>query len=559
MPDYSIYAGRWIALTENNDVASVSTTLDEARYAARMARPKEHLRLVRISPHAPYLALPEWPLAYLNSVLPASGIWLAGGPVRDLLLGRPLHDWDFAVEKDGRRLARKVADALDAAYYPLDDERDTGRVVVTDPHTGHATTLDFALLRGTNLEEDLLRRDFTINAMAITLDGALIDPTHGQADLDARLIRMTNPASFKDDPARLLRAVRQAGSLNMRLERRTEFAICAQAKHIRTIAPERIRAELLNIMHLVPAASGLQALAGLGLLTHILPEVQALQSVRQTWPHHYADTHTHTLAAISAVESLFALLKGETPPKDCTRRLAIPSWAWSRLAAALSPLQGALLAYLDAPINAEMSRIDLLKWAALFHDVGKRETRTVDKEGHAHFYGHAEAGVRATAARLSALHFPNKATTFITTLVDEHMRLISLGKSPPTRRTVYRFYRDTGDTGVAVVLLSLADALAVWGRELTQERWRTLLTNARALITPYFKQPETVVKPTPLLNGHDLVAMGVPQGPEIGRLLEMLREAQASGEVTNRENATVYMQTQLAHDLHESKRDRCLP
>ena len=546
MPDFSIYAGRWVALTENNEVASVSTTLEEARYAARTTRPKERLRLVRVSSHAPYIPLPEWPLAQLTGVLPESGIWLAGGPVRDLLLGRDLHDWDFAVEDKARHLARKVADALNAAYYPLDNERDTGRVVATDPNTHRPVTLDFALLRGATIEEDLQRRDFTINAMAITLEGALIDPTQGQADLDAGLIRMTNPSSFKDDPARLLRAVRQASGLHLRLEPRTELAIRAQAPSINTIAPERIRAELLHMMHAVPAAHSLQTLADLGLLTHTLPEIQALQTVQQSWPHHYADTKVHTLAAITAVESLFVLFKGEALPRDIHRHVPVPMWAWAMLTEALTPLQALLLAYLNTQVNVDMTRADLLKWGALFHDVGKAETRTVDDAGRTHFYGHAKAGAQSTETRLDALRFPKKAAAFVIALVNEHMRLVSLGKDAPTRRAIYRFYRATGDTGVAVVLLSLADAMAVWGRGLTQDRWRSLLDNAHALLMPYFEQLAEVIAPIPLLNGHDLVAMGIPQGPEIGRLLETLREMQATGEIASREAAAAFVQAQ--HD-----------
>lgn len=549
MPDLSIYAGRWIALTENNEVASVSTTLAEARYAARTTRPKERLRLVRVSPHPPYLPLPEWPLARLAGILPERGIWLAGGPVRDLLLRREVHDWDFAVADNARRLARKVADALDAAYYPLDDERDTGRVVADDPSTHRPVTLDFALLRGPTIEEDLRRRDFTVNAMAITLDGSLIDPTRGQADLNAGLIRMTNPASFKDDPARLLRAVRQASGLHLRLEPRTEHAIRAQALLINTIAPERIRAELLQMMRTVPAAHSLQALASLGLLTHILPEIQALQTVQQSWPHHYMDTKVHTLATIAAVEGIVTLLKGKALPKSLRRYVTVPAWTWPLLIETLAPLQAPLLAYLEAPVNVDMSRADLLKWGALFHDVGKAETRTVDDSGRTHFYGHAKAGAQSTAARLDALRFPKKAATFVTILVEEHMRLVSLGHNTPTRRAIYRFYRDTGDTGIAVVLLSLADAMAVWGRGLARERWRTLLDNAQVLLAPYFERPTEMIAPAPLLSGHDLVAMGIPQGPEIGRLLEALREVQATGEVTGKEAAIAFVQAQ--HDQVE--------
>ncbi len=546
--DYSPYAGRWIALSETNTVASVGATLEEARCAARTARPKERLRLAWVSSHPPHIPLPEWPLVELRSLLPQAGIWLAGGPVRDLLLGRDIHDWDFAVAEQGCALARKVANALRAAYYPLDDERDTGRVVVTDPHTRRPVMLDFAVLRGVTLEEDLRRRDFTVNAMALTLEGVLIDPTGGQADLQAKLIRMTGPNSFTDDPARLLRAIRHATTLRFQLEAATQKALKAQAISIDTVSPERVRDELLDMLRTVPAMHSLRALADVDLLALVLPEVSALQAVQQSDPHHYANTLMHTLATISAVEGIFALLKGTAHPpaadgRDVFALVSTPAWTWSLLAAALLPFQAALLAYLDEPVNAEMPRADLLKWGALFHDVGKAGTRTIGEDGLTHFYGHPEAGAQVTETRLQALRFPAKASGFISTLVAEHMRMANATKEAITRRTAYRFYRDIGEAGVCVVLLALADAMAVWGHGLTQTRWRALLRSASALFKAYFEQPAEIVAPPALLNGHDLIAIGLRPGPQMGRILEALREAQAAGEITTREAAEQFVTT----------------
>ncbi|MBN2392237.1 MAG: HDIG domain-containing protein [Anaerolineae bacterium] len=544
--DFSPYAGRWVALTENNTVAGVGTTRDETRVAARAARPKERLRLAWVTIHPPYIPLPEWPLAELHNLLPQEGVWLAGGPVRDLLLGRNIHDWDLAVAEQGCALARKVANALRAAYYPLDDERDTGRVVVTDPHTHRPVMLDFAVLRGATLEEDLRRRDFTINAMALTLDGVLVDPTGGQADLDARLIRMASPTTFKDDPVRLLRAVRQANALHFHLETRTEMALRAQVLSITTVTAERIRDELLDMLRTIPAAHSLHALADVGLLSHVLPEIQALQAVQQSAPHYYANTQVHTLAAVSTVEGILALLKGEERPSSTDNYVPAPNWTWEWLANALLPFQAALLKYLDEPVNAEMPRADLLKWGALFHDVGKAETRTVGDDGRTHFYGHAESGAHLTETRLEALRFPGKAIAFITTLVVEHMRLATIYKETLTRRAAYRFYRDAGEAGIAVVLLALADAMAVWCQGLTQPRWRTLLRNADVLLKAYFEQPTEIVAPPALLNGHDLIALGLKPGPQMGRTLEALREAQAAGEIATREDAENFVTTTLA-------------
>ncbi len=537
MTDWSIYAGRWVALRENGQVASVGDTAAYARYAARAKLPKERLRLMWVAPQPPHVLIPEWPLALIRPVLPEEGIWLAGGPVRDLLLRRPLHDWDFAVADSGREIAREVADTLHTAYYTLDEARDTGRVVVSHPTTHRPITLDFAALRGNDLIEDLRLRDFTINAMAMTLEGEIIDPHGGQKDLAAGLIRVTSERSFCDDPARLLRAVRQAGTLGFRLETMTEMAIRAQAAKIKTVAAERIQAELCNVLASVPAPHSLQALADLGLLHYILPEAKALQSVRQSWPHHYPNTWEHTLGAVSAVEGILAMLSGAPRPDSTHTYVPVSNWAWEQLAEMLMALQAPLLEYLDTELSVEMPRRDLLKWGALYHDTGKADTRSVDQRGMTHFYGHAKASAEKTQARLRALHFPNKATDFVAALVRHHMRLIDFSQSGGSRRAIYRFYRATGESGVGVVLLALADALAVWGRKLDQKRWSNLLQGAEMLLDDYFHRPEETIAPPPLIDGQDLIAMGIPQGPVIGDLLEMLREAQAAGEIATEAEA----------------------
>ena len=548
MTDLSLYAGRWIALTENSEVASVGISLGDVQHTGRLNRPKEHLRYAWVSPHPPYIAIPAWPLVEIGAVLPKHEVWLAGGPVRDLLLGRPLHDWDFAVSSRGLKLTRQVADTLDAAYYPLDVARDTGRAVAKDPNTQQMITLDFARLRGATIEDDLRRRDFTINAMALTLGGRLIDPTGGQQDLEKRCIRATSDNTFSDDPARLLRAVRQSNSLKCDIEAHTRHLIQTQASSIRTIAPERVRTELFNMLAVSTCIPSLQTMHTLTLLPHVLPEIAALHTVEQSWPHYYNSGWDHTLATVAALEGIFALLEGQ-PPHDTTLHsgdaahlVPIPRWAWSMLADALLSMQTPLLDYIRTELNTDMPRAILLKWGALFHDVGKVDTRSVDADGHVHFYGHAERSATLTCQRLEALHFPKKALKFTRTLVADHMRVISFGKKPPSRRAAYRFYRATEDAGVGTLLVALADTLAVWVRQLAPPYWQTLLNSTQILLKTYFNHQDDIIKPPLLLTGHDLLAMGIPQGRQIGTLLTTLREAQAAGDIQDREAAITFIQ-----------------
>ena len=177
--------------------------------------------------------------------------YLVGGAVRDMLLGRECHDLDFAVPREALQVARELANALGGAYYPLDEERETGRIVMPDRNV-----VDVALLRGDHIEADLAARDFTINAMALPpLLAAyhlpqlnIIDPLNGVSDLRARLLRVVSDQTFVNDPLRLLRAVRIAGELNFTIEAYTESLIRRDAALLAQASGERVREELLNIL-----------------------------------------------------------------------------------------------------------------------------------------------------------------------------------------------------------------------------------------------------------------------------------------------------------------------
>jgi poly(A) polymerase/tRNA nucleotidyltransferase (CCA-adding enzyme) len=542
MTDRSLYAGRWVAWDEARKIVSVGETAEDVRRVGHQARPKERLSIRWISPHPPYLALPEWPFNPLKPLLDRESVWLVGGAVRDLLLNRPQHDWDFAVQGAAMALARDVADTLGGAYVTLDAERDTARVVVGMPGRSKPVMLDFATLRRPTLKADLHDRDFTINAMALTLDGQLIDPEHGQHDLQAHRVRAVSKHSLPNDPARLLRAVRTAAELHFEIEPQTLADMQEYAERLTDVAAERICAELTRIVAAEPAAQSLERLEALDLLVHVLPELLDLKETHQTRPHHYETVWGHTLAAMSALEGLLALVEGKPRPPQVAPRVRAPQWAWRRMEEELHPFQPTLQHYLEVLLAAEMPRRDLLKWGALLHDIGKAETRSVDDEGKTHFYGHEDTGADAAHARLRALRFPNSAKHFVRLLIAEHMRILGLEQNPPpSRRAIYRFYRAAEEAGVGVVLLHLADTLAVWGPGLKREHWETVLAVATALLDGYFRQQETVVAPPPLLTGHDLLDRGVPQGPEIGRLLRAAREAQAAGELTSREEALHYV------------------
>jgi putative nucleotidyltransferase with HDIG domain len=471
--------------------------------------------------------------------------WLVGGAVRDGLLGRPIHDWDIAVEHDAIALARITADRLGADVYVLDAEHDTARVIVKE------VFVDFARLRDDSIEADLAARDFTINALAIDLDqpDRLIDLCGGQPDLEAGIVRAIREESFTSDPIRLLRAVRLSGALAFAIDPISAGWLKTHAPEIQAASPERIRDELIKLLLQPGSADNLLLLDAFGLLPMVLPEVAACQGVEQSAPHHW-NVYEHVRRVLDALELILSRWLGfEQADETATMRAVIPAFVWDGLLYVLSPFGDSLRAHLSAyDISADRSRLSLLKWAALLHDIGKPPTRTLDLEGHYRFFGHEEAGAELAADRLWALKFSGDEIDRVSSIIRAHMRPHHLALSELTRRAIYRFFRDTGDYGVDVLLLSLADHLATHGPEVDSDRWLKRLDLVAKMLSAYFERRAEIVMPHVLINGDEVMsALGLPPGKQVGAILEAIREAQAAGEVMTKADA-LGLAKSLVHD-----------
>jgi putative nucleotidyltransferase with HDIG domain len=456
-----------------------------------------------------------------------------GGAVRDALLERPVRDWDFAVDHGAMKLARIVGDKLGGAYYPLDEERDTGRVVLVEDD-GSRLDLDFAALRGDSLEVDLLARDFTINALALDEAGALIDVIGGLTDLEDGCVRAVSDQTFQDDPLRLLRAVRMEAELGFKIESQTAAWMQRDSALLTAPSAERVRDEFVRVLSLPGAAASVERLDAFGLLELVAPELEALKDVEQSPPHRF-DVWHHTLAIVDVLESVVAITTGQTEPTAAN----VPSTAWGDLGRTLSQFADSVAGHLAVEVSGGRDRMQLLKLAALFHDVGKPKTQSEGDDGRIHFYNHELVGSQVTATRMQELRFSRDEVERVRTIVGAHMRPAHLARADDlTRRAIYRFFRATSCGGVDVVLLSLADHLATWGPNLQEERWARRLEVAQTLLTHWFDRYEETVEPPPLVTGGELIAeLRLEPGPQVGRLLRALQEAQAAGEVRTREDA----------------------
>jgi len=478
----------------------------------------------------------------LKAVPDAPPVYLIGGAVRDLILGKPAHDLDFGVDGNALAYARKLANALGGAYYPLDVEHETARVILEET-PGDRLVLDFARLRGQTLEEDLRLRDFTFNAVALDIRSPdlLIDPLKGALDLRAKRLRACSGLTFQNDPNRVLRALRQAVSLGAKIEPETLAQLKAAVGLLAAVSVERQRDEVFRILAGRQPASVFRTMEMLGVLEIVFPELYALKGLAQTRPH-TQDVWNHTLDVVSRLELLLEVLNPSyNPDKAANLPLGLAVVRIGRYREQVGEL-------LETAFTPDRKLRPLLFLSALFHDAGKLATRSVDGDGKIRFFGHDETGAELAFARAGKLRLSNQEADRLRAVVRYHMRplLFTNASEEPSRKAIYRFFRQTGEAGVDICLLSMADYLGTYGAELDQKDWRKHLDVIRSLLSAWWDSPHEVVSPPALLTGHDLISQfGLKPGPVIGGLLEELREAQAVGEIQSREAALVFIKERV--------------
>ena len=476
-------------------------------------------------------------LAAVNDLLNREGVksYLVGGFVRDALLGRGTADIDIAVAQDGVEVAQKVAGALGGRFVLLDRVNRVGRVVIASKEApGGRWELDFSTFEG-NIEHDLARRDFTIDAIAVDPGELaktvhLIDPFSGGADLKCGVIRAVSETAFQSDAVRLLRAVRLAAELGFSLDAQTEAQVRENCHLISGVAGERVREELLRLLAVPRSRQFLPYLDELGLVTAIIPELAGAKGVKQP-KEHFRDVFDHSLETVVAVD--FVLRQG--------------AWEYaSDEVLAATPWSEVLAQHFSREVSHGSTRRVLLKLAALLHDVAKPQTKAVAEDGRVRFLGHGKLGAAVAAGILERLRFSSKEIKLVEVMVREHLRPGQMSQGGlPTRRAIYRYFRDTEGAGIDILFLSLADHLATRGPELDLGGWQEHTRLVEYVLAQHFEQ-ERLVVPEKILNGHDIInSFGLHPGPKIGKLLEAIREAQASGEIATREEALAYIREHL--------------
>jgi poly(A) polymerase len=410
---------------------------------------------------------------------------LVGGPVRDAMLGRRHNDLDLTTSARPDEIERLIAGWADAtwdigrAFGTIGSRKGAFRVEITtyrsesyDP-ASRKPVVDF----GDSLEGDLGRRDFTVNAMAVRVPSReFVDPYDGVVDLAHGLLRTPNRPedSFSDDPLRMMRAARFAAQLGFSVEAGVVAAMTAMAERIGIISAERVRDELVKLVLAPYPRLGLSLLVQTGLAAIVLPELPALDQVRDEHRRH-KDVYEHTLTVLEQSIGLEGRLGG-------------PDF--------------------------------LSRFAALMHDVGKPRTRRFLPDGSVTFHHHDVVGAKLTRKRMRALKFSGDDTDAVARLVELHLRFHGYGDGQWTDSAVRRYVRDAGDQLARLHVLTRADCTTRNQRK--AERLRTSYDHLEERIALLSEQEE-MASMRPDLDGTEIMEiLGIPPGPQVGEAYRFL-------------------------------------
>src|SRR4030043_182 len=423
-------------------------------------------------------------------------LFLVGGYLRDLLLGTPAKDYDFVLPKDASLFIETIEGALHLRFFKGGKEE---KNTTTYRIIKEGMSVDLTFLQGKTIEEDLRRRDFTVNTVAFSLQDETFHWVEGALeDFEKKLIRTVSKHSIDQDPLRMLRAIRYVCTLDgFVMDKELKEEIYLKKEKIASLPGERIKAELDQIFLSSQPAIGMKSLYESDLLLTLFPELKGLETLGQN-EHHHLNVLSHTLLVVERI-----------------------SWASEWVARNHQAIC----------LNQE-DRLSLYH-AALFHDIGKQDTYSEDEKGRIHFYHHESFSVQAAERIMERLRFSNSMKNKILHLVNYHMRILNL--SWETKETALkRLVHQIGDATPLLVLLTLADKEA--SRGILSIQIDEVVENHCLRILELFKEKD-IVHPPPLITGHDVMALGHSSGPRVGQILNFIRQRQGEGEIKNREEA----------------------
>lgn len=438
-------------------------------------------------------------------------IYLVGGAVRDFIMDKNIFDRDLIViDEDAKVFAQRLTEHFDGVFVPLDDVNKIYRVVMPD----RINIIDVTNPIEGSLHKDLMRRDLTINAIAVNIKTfEIVDLCGGIADIQNRCINYINEHNFEDDPLRLLRVYRFQAVLGFDLTPETIHAVCKFVKLIHKPAVERIVHELILLFGGKYADKALLNMNKTWLLEEIFPFVNELKQVPPN-THHHLDLFNHSIETLRQVQQLYENSSPEVK------------------------------SHLDTVDFGGASRLAHLKLAAFLHDIGKFSTWTIEEDtGRHRFIKHDDAGAKLAVPLLKKMNFSNKQTDYITSMIKNHIYPSQVMAAPEINdKIMMRFVRKMEDNSIDVILLAQADRLSARGEAITDEMVEANINALNVLLEFYLSVRDTLEPLPVLLDGNDVMKiLNIKPSKQLGEIMKALHEAQLSGDVTTKEQAANFV------------------
>lgn len=437
--------------------------------------------------------------------------YIVGGFVRDCLLGNGSSDVDIVVPKGcGHAYATKLAQYLDGFFVELDNINSIYRVVFHDKNH----YVDVADCTGETIQDDLKRRDFTINALAFDLfNSEIIDVVSGMDDLKNGIIREISEFNIVDDPIRILRAFRFKSQFGFDFSKELKSILSRHAFKLETTAKERINVELVKLFGGKHAIETIEELDALGVLEKLIPEVVEIKKIPPN-SHHHLDLFHHSLETVRQVQLFY-----ENSCDEVKR-------------------------HFEAECFGGQKRLCYLKFASFLHDVGKPSTWQIEPEtGRHRFIMHDSVGADIIVSTLKNLKFSKKQISYIQKIIKNHIYPAGVVTSDDaTEKARLRFFRKMEDDVLDLIAIAYADRMSALGPDITKDMIEKNINGLNDLLQQYLQEKNKLAPLPKLLDGKEIMELlEISASPELGKIIEKLKEAQISSEVNTKEEAIEFV------------------
>ncbi|MDR0956557.1 MAG: HD domain-containing protein [Endomicrobium sp.] len=453
----------------------------------------------------------------INDLLCEYDVYAVGGFARDLFLKRKCKDIDLSVNKGAFECSKKIAFLFKTKLITLDKSTNTYRIMLKN---SNIVNIDISAFKGKTIQEDLQNRDFTVNAIAFNLKYfenfnkyIIMLNKNVLKDLKAKKINTVSIKSFKSDPLRMIRGFRFVAEIGFKLSKKTLSQVKQNAKFINEVAPERIKTELFKILASEKSSVLVSKMDKCGLLSAIFPKIERMKMDEKKYYYHPNGLFQHSFETMVSAEKILNNFQKYFPDNyiDMQNHFGNNDF-----------------------FSESVTRMGLLKFAALFHDNAKPETVTF-KDGKIHFFNHEQFGAENAKNIMLSIKLSKKDIEYVMFLIRWHMRLSTLTKNNiVTKRAALKLFRDIGDRIPDLIVLSMADWYSYKSLKISSSKGLKFQEKYVKDLLKYYYELKNSKPLHKIINGTIIMEkFDLKSGPWIGELLKIAFSYHDKGKVSN--------------------------